>query len=88
MNGSSRARDLQFDTPWFLNPDRPCKGRPEFSDLSLVKPLGNLTRKTQIKRMVKECYSCPVLKECRIDLLASTKDWEHYGVRAGIVGKR
>lgn len=92
LNAGDRARDLEADTKWFLHPDRPCKDNPQYEDLKLIKPIAEGTkkyrsRKSQIKALADACHKCPVFNECRIDLLVSTKDWEHYGIRAGIVGK-
>jgi len=94
MISTNRRRDREVDTPWFLNPERKCwdkeakKPVPGYDDLDDIVTERNRPRKKQIKALADACYTCPVFRECRIDFLASTKDWEHYGIRSGIVGQR
>lgn len=68
---------------WWEHPDRPCKDKEEYADLTMV--VGK-DRNKRIEAMRQACFECPVLRECREDLLASTKDWQHYGIQAGIRG--
>lgn len=74
---------------WWDHPDRPCKNRPEYADLSLVRPKARprVSRAQQIQDMADACLTCPVLRQCRTELLSTSKTWEHYGIQAGIIGK-
>ena len=77
-------RKTTNDTAWWNHPERPCAGRDEFADLTLI-PIH--AQKVVIAQMQRECESCPVLRQCREDLLSHTKDWEHWGMQAGIEGR-
>lgn len=73
---------MEGDTPWYRNPDRVCKDDERYADLTLVVGKGS-TKERQ--RMALACCSCPVYLDCLDDLFAHPM-WEHYGIRAGIIG--
>ena len=97
MTTPNFSANRKHDYRWYTHPDRPCKGKDEYADLTLIKvqtrsntPCDKTVRHSQtaqIEAMRQACLTCPVLWECREDLLMATKDWNHYGIQAGIVGK-
>ena len=68
---------------WWNHPARPCKNRPEFSDLSLLPALG---RREEVNQLRIACRHCPVISECGTDML-TYRDEPRNQVRAGVVFK-
>lgn len=74
------------DARWYEHPDRPCKGDDNYTEIA---PLTRTKMgRARLETMKNNCENrCPVFKDCRIDLLSFTKDYMHYGLQAGIIGK-
>ena len=51
---------------WWEHPARPCKGREEYADTTLVRGAG---RGMEIEDMRQSCHYCPVLEQCGADVL-------------------
>ena len=64
---------------WRQHPDRPCKGRT--SEWFLVDVPLNV-KSTAVKKLISECMSCPVLKQCEKDAVLGNH--EMYGVQGGM----
>lgn len=64
---------------WWEHPDRPCKDRDDWMNIK------RLSRERKATLQALCLYNCPVLMQCRLDLLA--QPWEHYGIQAGVIGK-
>ena len=64
---------------WRQHPDRPCKGRT--SEWFLVDVPLNI-KSTAVKKLISECMSCPVLKQCEKDAVLGS--YEMYGVQGGM----
>ena len=65
---------------WWADPERGCANDPRFMDITHVK----VWEREEMKQI---CASCPVQPECLADLLRFPA-YEHYGIRAGIEGKK
>lgn len=72
------------DMRWWENPLRPCRDRPEYSDTTLVTGEG---RAAALREMSRACHFCPVLTECRTEILTIGGKPPVTQVRAGIVFK-
>lgn len=70
------------DNPWWDDPRRPCKDRDEYVDTSLVSGPG---RTKVLKDMALSCRYCPVLQQCRTELLVIGGKPPTSQVRAGVV---
>ena len=65
---------------WRQHPDRPCKGRT--SEWFLVG-VPVRVRSREVKKLVSECMTCPVLKQCEKDALQIGSSGI-YGVQGGM----
>lgn len=85
MTMTNEPKTNEAKSRWWNNPERPCKDRDEFTDVSMLPRLG---RKRYVAALVYECkYNCPVLRECRIDRLSISEELANGTVQAGIVGE-
>ena len=67
---------------WRLNPDIACLGREEFTEPTI---LPRKDRRKYLDALVRECLSCPVIRECRMDVLM--REETLWGVQGGIIGR-
>lgn len=70
------------DNPWWNDPRRPCKDKAEYVDTTLVTGQG---RSRVLKEMAASCQFCPVLVQCRTELLVIGGQLPTSQVRAGVV---
>lgn len=82
MNNPFTSKRVAAPPRWWENPARPCKDRPEFSDVSLIRPTATETKRMIMRDLASLCTHCPVLKECRADMLTYPDEATH-GIRAG-----
>lgn len=73
---------------WRFHPGRICAGNEGYADLLLIKPQKGKTKRQQREEMANACYGCPVFNSCLRDFKADDLSvTDHYGIRAGIIGK-
>lgn len=72
------------DIRWWEDSRRPCRDRPEYVDTTLVTGRG---RRTVLKDMATACTYCPVLVQCRTEILVIGGRPPQGEVRAGVVYK-
>lgn len=66
---------------WWENPARPCKDKPEYSEPESL-PGTPSERRMAMRELALSCMVCPVLAECRAEMLTFPAGTAH-GIRAG-----
>lgn len=75
-----RETDPETGLQWYHNPRMTCvTSELDYTDIKYQ-------REATVRTLVNGCRVCPVLRQCRMDLLLSPVPL--YGVQAGIVGIR
>jgi hypothetical protein len=73
---------MQVAHDWWGHPDRPCRGRTR--EWFLIGIRDSTKRAIKTEQLCMECEECPVLEQCRQDVLSVAHGTTPWGIQAGM----